>query len=151
VNGSKRHLLVDTGGLVLRVLVHPANVQDRDGGRLLLAGLADRFPRLRQLWADGAYQGPFAEWVTQTLGWSVTIVRKQRRWVWVRAGEEPPPYPVGFEVLPRRWVVERTIGWLSRHRRLSKDYEALPEVEIAWIHVAMIGLMVTRLARTNAS
>jgi len=151
VNGRKRHLLVDTTGLVLAVLVHPANLQDRDGGRLLLPGLAERFPRLAHLWADSAYQGPFAAWVTETLGWSVTIVRKQRRLVRVAEGQEPPPYPVGFQLLPRRWVVERTFGWLSRHRRLSKDYEALPEVEAAWIHVAMIGLMVTRLARTNAS
>jgi len=151
VNGRKRHLLVDTTGLVLAILVHPADLQDRDGGRLLRPGLADRFPRLAHLWANGAYQGPLAQWVTAMLGWSVTIVRKHRRWVWVRAGEEPPPYPVGFEVLPRRWVVERTFGWLSRHRRLSKDYEALPEVEAAWIHVAMVGIMVNRLARTNAS
>ncbi len=151
MNGRKRHLLVDTLGLMLAVLVHPADVQDRDGGRLLLPGLAERFPRLAHLWADGAYQGPFADWVTETLGWSVTIVRKQRRWVRVAEGQEEPPYPVGFQLLPRRWVVERTFGWLSRHRRLSKDYEALPEVEAAWIHLAMIGVMVRRLARSYAS
>ena len=108
-------------------------------------------PRLAHLWADSADQGPFAQWVTETLGWSVTIVRKPRRWVWVAVGEEPPSYPVGFQVLPRRWVVERTIGWLSRHRRLSKDYEALPAVEEAWIQLAMIGVMVKRLTRSYAS
>jgi putative transposase len=151
VNGRKRHVLVDTTGLLLHVVVHPANVADRDGGRLVLGGLAERFPRLAHVWADTAYPGPFAIWVTQTLGWSVTIVRKPRRWVWVAEGQEPPPYPVGFQVLPRPWVVKRTIGWLSRHRRLSKDYEALPEVEEAWLHLAMIGLMVNRLTRTNAS
>lgn len=151
MSGRKRHLLVDTMGLLLRIVVHPANVTDRDGGRLVLDGLAERYPRVAHLWADTAYQGPFAVWVTQTLGWSVTIVKKPRRWVWVAEGQEPPPYPVGFPVLPRRWVVERTIGWVSRHRRLSKDYEALPAVAEAWIHVAMIGVMVNRLARSYAS
>ena len=151
MSGRKRHILVDTMGLLLRVVVHPANIQDRAGGRLVLDALAARFPRLAHLWADSAYQGPFVPWVTQTLGWSVTIVRKPRRWVWVAAGQEPPPYPVGFQVLPRRWVVERTFGWLSRYRRLSKDYEALPAVEEAWIQLAMIGVMVRRLARSYAS
>jgi putative transposase len=151
VSGRKRHFLVDTLGLLLKVVVHPANISDRDGGRLVLVGLAERFPRLAHLWADTAYQGPFAWWVTATLGWTVTIVRKRRRWVWVAEGQEPPPYPVGFQVLPRRWVVERTIGWVSRYRRLSKDYEALPEVEEAWVHVALIGVMVRRLSRSYAS
>ena len=151
MNGRKRHLLVDTMGLLLRVVVHPADLQDRDGGKLVLDGLADRCPRLAHLWADGGYQGPFATWVTQTLGWSVTIVRKPPRRVWVAERQEPPPDPVGFPVLPRRWVGERSFGWLSHHRRLSKDYEALPQVEEAWVQVAMIGVMVTRLARPYAS
>ena len=151
MSGRKRHLLVDTTGRLLRVVVHPANVQDRDGGRLVLDGLAARFPRLAHLWADGGYRGTFVPWVTGTLGWTVTIVRKQRRWVRLPEGDEPPPYPVGFQVLPRRWVVKRTFGWLGRYRRLSKDYEALPAVEEAWIHLAMMGVMVRRLARSYAS
>lgn len=151
MNGRKRHILVDTSGLLLRVVVHPANIQDRDGGKRVVDGLGARFPRLAHLWADTAYQGPFARWVTEALGWSVTIVRKPQRWVWVAAGQDLPPYPVGFQVLPRRWVVERTFGWLSRNRRLSKDYEALPAVEEAWIQLAMINVMVRRLARSYAS
>lgn len=127
---------------LLRAVVHAANVQDLDGGRMVLGGLAPRVPRLAHLWADSAYQGPFARWVTETVGWSVTVVRKLRRWVWVAEWKAPPLYPVGFQVLPRRWVVKRTIGWLNRHRRLSKDkdYDALPAAEEAWVHVAIIGI-----------
>ena len=149
MNGRKRHLLVDKTGLVLRVVVHPGDVQDRDGGRLVRAGLTEQFPRLAHLWADAAYQGAFATWVTEALGWSVTmtIVKKARRWVRVAAEQEPPPYPVGFQVLPRRWVVERTFGWLGRNRRLSKDDEVLPTSEEAWVLLAMIRLMTARLAR----
>jgi putative transposase len=147
VSGRKRHLLVDTMGLVLKARVHPADVADRDGARALLAALGGRFPRLAHLWADAGYQGGFAAWVTETLGWTVEIVRKPRRWVWWPADAEPPPLPAGFRVLPRRWVVERTFAWLGRNRRLSKDYEALPETEEAWIYLAMARLMVARLAR----
>ena len=147
VSGRKRHLLVDTIGLVLKVHVHPANVADRDGGQQLLGALADQFPHLAKLWADAGYQGRFVTWVTETLGWSVEIVRKPPRWVWWPADSEPPPLPTGFQVLPRRWVVERTFAWLGRYRRLSKDYEVLPETEEAWIYLAMSRLMVARLAR----
>ena len=113
VSGRKRHLLVEPTGLLLRVVVHPANVADRNGGKLVLAGLGERCPRLTHLWADAAYQGPFATWVTVTRGWSVTsvtIVKQQRRWVRVSEGQGPPPDPKGFQVLPRRWVVD---GWWS--------------------------------------
>jgi len=140
-------VLVDTIGLVLKAHVHPADVADRDGAKELLASLADRFPRLAHVWADGGYQGRFVTWVTATLGWTVAIVRKPRRWVWWPADSEPPPLPAGFQVLPRRWVVERTFAWLGRNRRLSKDYEALAETEEAWIYVTMSRLMVVRLAR----
>jgi transposase len=147
VNGRKRHLLVDTTGLVLTVHVHPADVADRDGARELLASIGGRFPRLAHLWADAAYQGTFAAWVTESLGWRVEIVRRPRRWVRCPQGAEPPPMPTGFHVLPRRWVVERTFAWLGRNRRLSKDYEALPETEEAWIYAAMTSLMLRRLAQ----
>ena len=147
MSGRKRHLLVDTTGLLLKVHVHPANIADRDGATNLLTLLGAAFPRLIHLWADAGYQGRFVTWVTETLGWTVAIVRKPRRWVWWPADSEPPPMPTGFQVLPRRWVVERTFAWLGRYRRLSKDYEALPETEEAWIYLAMVRLMVARLAR----
>lgn len=129
------------------MVVHPANIQDRDGAKLLLTGLADRFPRLAMLWVDAGYQGPCADWIHATLGWEVEVVRKPPAWIWVAPGEEPPVRPAGFQVLPRRWVVERTFAWLGRHRRLSKDYEALPATEEAWVYLAMSRLMMVRLAR----
>jgi putative transposase len=146
VNGRKRHILIDTIGLLLTVTVHPADVQDRDGAKLLLAGLAERFPRVAKVWVDAAYQGPCATWIADTLGWAVEVVRKPPKRIRVPADQEPPPIPAGFQVLPRRWVVERTFAWLGRHRRLSKDYEVLPETEEAWIYLAMSRLMTVRLA-----
>jgi putative transposase len=140
-------LLVDTTGLVLQVVVHPADVSDRDGARLVLAGITDRVPTLRHLWVDAGYQGAVVTWIEQTLDVSVTVVRKPRRWMRVPADQEPPPMATGFQVLPRRWVVERTFAWLGRYRRLSKDYEALPATEEAWIHLAMSSLMLARLAK----
>jgi putative transposase len=133
--------------LLLKVVVHPANIQDRDGAKLLLAGLVDRFPRLAKLWVDAGYQGPCADWIRDTLLWEVEVVRKPPAWGWVAPGEEPPVRPAGFQVLPRRWVVERTFAWLGRYRRLSKDYEALPATEEAWVYLAMSRLMTVRLAR----
>jgi transposase len=85
-------------------------------------------------------------WIEATLGWTVEVVRKPPRRVWVQEGVEPPPMPTGFQVLPRRWVVERTFAWLGRNRRLSKDYEFLPATTEAWIYLAMSHLMVRRLA-----
>jgi putative transposase len=122
-------------------------VADRDGAKLLLDGLGGRFPRLAKVWVDAAYQGPCATWIAETLGWAVEVVRKPRKWIWWPAEQEPPPMPTGFQVLPRRWVVERTFAWLGRQRRLSKDYEVLPETEEAWIYLAMSRLMIVRLAR----
>lgn len=147
MNGRKRHILVDTTGLLLKVHVHPADIQDRDGARLLLAMLGAVFPRLAMLWADAGYQGRCADWIRIMLGWKVEIVRKPPTRVWWPADSDPPRIPTGFQVLKRRWVVERTFAWLGRNRRLSKDDEVLPRTEEAWIYLAMIQLMVARLAR----
>jgi transposase len=148
INGRKRHLLVDTQGLILRALVHPADLADREGAKLL-APLRDQLPRVQQLWADSAYAGKCAEWVRAPLGWTVEIVKHGWtgvRWVWVGPGQEPPTPPSGFHVLPRRWVVERTFAWLLMYRRLSKDYEKLPATSEALIYLAMSRLMVKRVA-----
>lgn len=144
--GRKRHLIVDTMGLVLLVLVTAASVQDRDGGKSVLNGLFERikrpryphwwrFCRLQLVWADGAYRGELIDWVKKRLGWELSIVEKEE-------GQK------GFVLLPRRWVVERTFAWLNRSRRLSKDYERLPKTSEAFIYVAMIRLMVKKLAHT---
>ena len=140
MKGRKRHWVVDTQGLRLAVAVHPADLQDRDGARLVLARLGNRFPRLQHLWADAGYAGPKLEgWVKKTTPWDLEMVRRA----------EPG---AGFQVLPRRWVVERTFAWLGpvafQARRLSKDYEVLPETTEAWIHAALTGLMLRRLAQT---
>jgi putative transposase len=132
IKGRKRHIVVDTLGLILAVVVHACNVQDRDGAKLLFGRLLGRFPRLKLIWADAAYGGELAEWVKILAGWVLEIVKR-------------PKEQKGFVVLPRRWVVERTLGWLGRYRRLSKDYEERPESEEAIILIAMINLMVHRL------
>lgn len=131
VVGRKRHLLVDTLGLLMAVVVHSASIQDRDGIKLLLARVRGRFPRLRLIWADSAYEAAVG-WVKQFGGWALELVRKV-------AGQQ------GFVVLPRRWVVERTFGWLVRHRRLARDYERRTESSEAMIKVAMIHVMIRRL------
>ncbi|MCC7024838.1 MAG: transposase [Thermomicrobiales bacterium] len=147
LNGRKRHLLVDTLGLLLRAVVHPADISDRDGAIQVLDGGTARYPQLAHLWVDAGDQGRVVVWIEQTLGLSVTVVRKPQRWVRCPADEEPPPLPTGFQVLPRRWVVERTFAWLGRYRRLRKDDAALPETEAAWICFAMTSLLLARLAR----
>ncbi|MDA0837132.1 MAG: IS5 family transposase [Planctomycetota bacterium] len=133
VTGRKRHILVDTLGLLLEVVVHPANIQDRDGAKLVFNKALGRFDRFQRIWADGGYAGQLVNWVKEKSMWVLDIVRRsedQRR----------------FEVLPRRWVVERTFGWLGRSRRLSKDYERLTDTSEAMIQLAMTRLMLKRLA-----
>jgi putative transposase len=149
VKGRKRHLLVDTEGLVMRTKVHAASIFDRDGIKPLMELIGERFPRLSCLWLDAGYngKGKGKDWVEKALGLKVEVVRPPRRWVWVPEGQEPPPWP-GFRVLPRRWVVERTFSWIDQNRRMSKDYERLPETGEAFIYVAMSRLMVRRLARS---
>jgi transposase len=149
VNGRKRHLLVDTQGLIIRAVVHPADILDRHGAKLLLAPQHGQLPRLRHIWVDSAYSGKAREWMEATVGCTVEIIKHGWtgvRWVWVGPGQEPPTLPSGFHVLPRRWVVERTFAWLIMYRRLAKDYEELPATSEALIYLAMSRLMVKRLA-----
>jgi putative transposase len=134
VSGRKRHLLVDTLGLILAVVVHAADVQDRDGARLVLEKVRGCFPRLRKILADGAYNGGIAEWAKQFGGWVLEAVPKPER----KKGEP-------FKVMRWRWIVERTFAWLGRCRRLSKDYERQPETSEAMIYIAMSHLMLRRL------
>ena len=138
VKGRKRHILVDTMGLLLIVIVHAANIQDRDGAKLVLTKAKDSFGRLRLIWADGGYAGKLIDWVQDTCSWILEIVKRSDN-------------VKGFQVLPRRWVVERTFAWLGRYRRLSKDYEALTETSESMIYAAMVRLMIKRLARSNQS
>jgi putative transposase len=137
INRRKRHVLVDTMGLLLMVVVAAVNVQDQKGARLLLAILSTRFRRVRLLRADGSYAGlPLESWVRGLRKWckvKLEMVRKPR-------GQQ------GFTVRPWRWIVERTFSWLGKQRRLKCDYERLPETTAALIHIAMIRLMVRRLA-----
>jgi putative transposase len=122
-------------------------VTARGSARLLLGKAAEKLPRMEKVWADRGYNGKIGEWMKERLGWTLEIVKPPSRWVWVPAGEEPPPYPRGFIVLPRRWVIERTFAWITRNRRMSRDYEFLAETTEALIYVAMIRLMVRRLAK----
>jgi len=136
VKGRKRHLLVDTLGLPLSVYVTPADVHDLRGARCLLAGLAPLVPRLKKIWADGAYRGQeLFEWCRAEGDWDLEVVERD-------------PGIRGFSIQPRRWVVERTLSWLSRSRRLSKDYERKVQTSETLIHVAMIRLLVARLGRS---
>ena len=165
VKGRKRHLLVDTEGLVLKAKVHVANVVDQEGIKPLLDGAKELFPRLSHLWLDAGYRGEDKGrgWVEKVLGWTVDLVERPRKaapeevlksWAeqWRKEGVEVdwekllPPR--GFQVLPRRWVVERTFSWIDHNRRMSKDYERLPETSEAFIYLTMSRLMVRRLART---
>jgi putative transposase len=152
LNGRKRHLLVDTLGLICKVHVTPANVSDRDGARELLRRLDwRRFPRVRHGWVDQGYRGQFLDWVKQRFGVTLEVVVRRdggRRARWVPPGVEPPAVPA-FAVVPRRWVVERTFGWLGRFRRLSKDYEFLPATSEALVYLAMTQLLLRRLTCTR--
>jgi putative transposase len=160
LSGRKRHLLVETQGLVLRAKVHTAALQARAAVPLPLAGADGQFPRLAHLWVDRGYTGAGKEWIERELGWSVEVVQHPAKprgeWVPLGTGIDPrpfewrrlPPERTGFRgVLPRRWAVERTFSWLGHSRRLSKDYEHLRETSEAFIYAAMSRLMPRRLAR----
>jgi putative transposase len=142
VKGRKRHLLVDTSGLPLSIYVTSADVQDRVGARCLLAGLKALLPRLKKIWADGAYTGEkLAAWCEEQGGWELKIVERSSSSSSSSADTE------GFAVLPHRWIVERTFGWLMRNRRLSKDYERLVQSSESFMEVAMIRLILKRLTK----
>jgi transposase len=135
VKGRKRHILTDTMGVLVGAIVHTADIQDRDGAPLLLASVRDALPWLRHVFADAAYAGEKLERALATLGtWTLEIVR--------RADDAK-----GFVLLPRRWVVERTIAWLNRNRRLAKDFEATIDSALAWVFIANVKLLSRRLAR----
>lgn len=149
--GRKRHLLVDTQGLLLAVKVHSAGLVDRRGAPLLLHGLQGRFPRLSQLFADKGYTGPLLEWIQMHLGWHTEIVPtpendSRQKWVLIDGKPVQVPQPKGgFQVHRHRWKIERTFGWLIRFRRLARDYEGLPSSSEALIQIASIRLFLTRL------
>ena len=135
IKGRKRHVLVDTLGLLLGVLVTPASTTERAGAQALLTRTLGLFTWLRMLWVDGGYSGQaFAQWVKSVRSkLAVEVVKRSDA---VR----------GFKVLPRRWVVERTLGWLMRHRRLVRDYETTETSAEAWVYIAMIRIQIRRLA-----
>ena len=150
VNGRKRHLLVDTLGIVLKALVTAADVGDRDGAAVLLDGIRTQFPRLAFGWADQGYRGPFLDWARQVAGVALQVVVRRdggMRRSWAPAGAPPRVVP-RFAVVPRRWVVERTFAWLGRYRRLSKDYEYLPATSESAIYLAMSITLLRRAARS---
>jgi putative transposase len=137
INGRKRHLAVDCLGLILGVLITSAAVQDRDAAKTLIGGLVKLFGRLQIIWADGGYLGKLVSWVKALRPYGklkLEIVRRSDR-------------AKGFEVLPKRWLVERTFGWLVKSRRLCRDYEVRPDHSEAMIRICMIRLMVRRLAK----
>lgn len=131
INGRKRHILVDSVGLLILVAVTAASVQDRDGARVLLKRLRGTGKKLRKIWVDGGYRGELLEWVKARFKFILEVV--------LRSDEQK-----GFVVLPRRWV-ERTFAWLGNNRRLSKDYERLTETSEAFVQIAMMRLMLLRL------
>ena len=133
--GRKRHILTDTEGNLVHAVVHTADIQDRDGAPLVLAGVITRFPWLRHVFADGGYAGEKLRDALKPMGeWSIEIIKRSDT-------------AKGFELLPRRWVVERTIAWLNRNRRLAKDFEQTIASATAWLFIASIQLFIRRAAR----
>jgi putative transposase len=135
IRGRKRHVVVDVLGLLLLVCVHSAGIQDCDGAKSMLEALVAVFPGVQLIWGDGGYAGKLVYWITTTLQRVLSIVKRPRK--------------SGFKVLQWRWIVERTLGWLNRSRRLSKDFERLCETSETWVRIAMIQIMVRRLANAT--
>ncbi|WP_025291880.1 IS5 family transposase [Sphingomonas sanxanigenens] len=137
IKGRKRHILTDTNGNLVHALVHGADIQDRDGAPLLLTGIIGRFPWLRHLFADGGYAGDKLKDALRKMGkWTIEIIKRSDT-------------AKGFTVLPRRWVVERTLAWLNRNRRLAKDFEKTIASATAWLFIASVQLYVRRIAKTE--
>jgi len=133
VKGHKRHMLTDTVGNMLNVVVSAANVSDIAGGKLVIEKILDTFPTIEKIWADGTYRGGLVDWVRETLNATLEVVTRE-------AGQK------GFKVQPKRWVVERTFAWLGNYRRLSKDYERLLPNSEGMIYLASIKTMLKRIA-----
>ncbi|WP_159587299.1 IS5 family transposase [Chelativorans xinjiangense] len=135
INGRKRHIVTDTGGLLVGLIVHSAAVQDRDGAAQVLKSIVKRWPWLRHVFADGGYAGPKLKGALKRIGrFALEIVKRTDK-------------AKGFEVLPRRWVVERTFAWLGRCRRLARDFEKTIASAEAWVLIASIRMLTRRLAR----
>jgi transposase len=139
IKGRKRHLLTDTNGLLVAAVVHAADIQDRDGAPLVLASVRKTYPWLRHVFADGGYAGPKLEAALARIGsWTLEIIKRSDT-------------AKGFKLLPRRWVVERTIAWINRNRRLAKDVEASIESAVAWIMIASVKMLSRRIARHSST
>lgn len=135
INGRKRHIVTDTQGNLVGLVVHPADIQDRDGGAFTLGSIRRLYPWLRRVFADGGYAGAKLRGALARIGmWKLEIIKRSDR-------------AKGFEVLPRRWVVERTFAWLGRCRRLAKDFEATIDSATAWVMIAHIRTLTRRVAR----
>jgi len=132
VAGRKRHILVDTLGFIMTVVVHAADIQDRDGGLLVLQNIISKFSNLKLIWVDGGYRGDFLSFAKTLFNRTMEVV--------LRTDTDP-----SFKVVKKRWVVERTFSWLGNYRRHSKDYERLPESSEAMVYISMIHLMVRRI------
>ena len=136
IKGRKRHILTDTCGYLVHAVVHAADIQDRDGAPLVLAAVITRFPWLRHVFVDGGYAGDkLKDALAKTGKWTLEIIKRSDT-------------AKGFELLPRRWVVERTFAWLNRNRRLAKDFEHKVETATAWLFLASVQLITRRIART---
>lgn len=135
IKGRKRHILTDTEGNLVYAVIHTADIQDRDGAPLVLAEIVRRFPWLRHVFADGGYAGDKLKQALRKIGkWTIQIIRRSDT-------------AKGFEVLPRRWVVERTLAWLNRNRRLAKDFEQTIASSTVWLFIASVQLLTRRIAR----
>jgi putative transposase len=132
INGIKRHLLTDTLGLLLTIVVHPANIQDRDGAKLVLKKAKKLFSRIKKVFSDQGYAGKLVDWTKQKIGWALEVVKREGK---------------GFVILPKRWIVERTNSWICKARRLDRNYEQLSRNGEAMVYVTMIHVMAKQLAR----
>jgi putative transposase len=130
IKGRKRHIMVDTLGLIIAIVVHGADVQDRNGARTLLEVVKDKCLKLKKIYADGGYSGTLIQWAKEQLQTTLEIIKRS----------DGP-----FRILPKRWVVERTFAWITNDRRHGRDYERLCESSVAFIHLSMIKVMLKRI------